>query len=83
MSDKRYRCTGCGNLTRFDVIADTRSKSFYHYEIGGELHIEDEEIISRNIVEVICRWCGPGTACEEVEIPYADAAGVTEISEGA
>ncbi len=82
MSDKRYRCTGCGNLTRFDVVADTRSKSFYHYEIGGELHIEDEEIISKNIVEVICRWCGPGVACEEVEIPYTDVAGVAEISEG-
>ena len=81
MSDKRYRCTGCGNLTRFDVIADTRSRSFYHYEIGGELHIDDEEIISRDIVEVICRWCGPGTACEEVDIPYADAAGVAGIVE--
>ncbi len=32
----RYRCDGCGNLTRFDVTVSERTKSFYHYTVGGD-----------------------------------------------
>ncbi len=75
MNQTRYRCTGCGNLTRFDVVTDIRSKSYYHYTVGGELHIEDEVVISKEVVDIACRWCGPGIAIEEVEVPYAEIAG--------
>ena len=57
----RYRCTACGNLTRFDVITNRRTRSFHHYTVGGDLEIEDSEVLSEVIEEVNCRWCGTGT----------------------
>ena len=33
----RYRCTSCGNLTRFDVTATRTVKAFHHYTVGGGL----------------------------------------------
>ncbi len=60
----RYRCTACGNLTRFDVVSTRRSRAFHHYTVGGELRVEDEEILSEVVEEVTCRWCGTGTSVE-------------------
>jgi hypothetical protein len=61
----RYRCAACGNLTRFDVVADRRTRAFYHFSVGGELSVEDEEVLREDIVEVACRWCGHGDAIEK------------------
>jgi hypothetical protein len=36
----RYRCSACGNITRFDVVADRRTRAFYHFSVGGELKVE-------------------------------------------
>lgn len=63
----RYRCTHCGNLTRFDVVATRRTSAFHHYTIGGLLRVEDEEILSENVESVSCRWCGPGAKVEQVD----------------
>ena len=62
----RYRCAACGNLTRFDVTTTRRSKAFHHYTLGGELSVEDEEVLSEVVEEVSCRWCGTGKSVEEV-----------------
>lgn len=62
----RYRCTACGNLTRFDVTTTVQAKAFHHYSVGGELDIEDVEVLSESVDEVLCRWCGTGTAVEAV-----------------
>lgn len=62
----RYRCTACGNLTRFDVTETTSVRSFYHYTVGGELTIEEPTVITRSVDEVSCRWCGHGRAVEEI-----------------
>lgn len=73
----RYRCTACGNLTRFDVVASRRTRAFYHYTVGGELEIEDEEPLEERIEQVTCRWCGAtGDAIEErvVEAAGSDPA---------
>ena len=56
----RYRCTACGNLTRFDVVISRRSRAFHHYTVGGELTVEDEEVLSEVVEEISCRWCGTG-----------------------
>ncbi len=61
---ERYRCTACGNLTRFDVVTDRRAKAFHHYSVGGELTVEDVEVISESVIEISCRWCGHGRAIE-------------------
>lgn len=63
----RYRCTACGNVTRFDVIATRRTSAFHHFTVGGELTVEDEVVLGEEIEAVTCRWCGHGRAVE----PYA------------
>ena len=72
---ERYRCKACGALTRFDVVKTTRTKSFYHFTIGGALNEEDVEVLAEAIETVTCRWCGHGKdievidALEETETP--------------
>lgn len=66
MGPTRYRCDACGNLTRFDVTISQQTKSFHHYTVGGELMIEDEEVLSRQVDSVVCRWCGHGRGVVEI-----------------
>ena len=63
----RYRCSACGNLTRFDVTSTRTTKAFHHFTIGGELVVEDEEVLEETVHEVACRWCGHGRSIEVVE----------------
>jgi hypothetical protein len=65
----RYRCTACGNLTRFDVTSTVRTRAFHHYSVGGELSVEESEVLSEVVDEVLCRWCGTGAAVEAVTPP--------------
>ena len=67
MAPVRYRCRACGNLTRFDVTATRRTRAFHHYTVGGELEIEDEQVLSDVVEEVSCRWCGSADAVEALE----------------
>jgi hypothetical protein len=63
---RRYRCSACGNLTRFDVTTTRRTRAFHHFTVGGELAVEDEELLSEVVEDVSCRWCGSGRAVEEL-----------------
>jgi hypothetical protein len=60
----RYRCTACGNLTRFDVTVTRRTRAFHHFTVGGDLTIEDTEVLGEEVEQVSCRWCGSGNAVE-------------------
>ena len=62
----RYRCAACGNLTRFDVVTSRRTKAFHHYSVGGELSVEDVEVLHESVDAVSCRWCGNGKAIEVI-----------------
>ncbi|CAB4750528.1 MAG: hypothetical protein F2754_10535 [Actinobacteria bacterium] len=62
MSPYRYRCTACGNLTRFDVTIARRTAAFHHYSVGGDLTVEDEQVLDETIEKVECRWCGTGSS---------------------
>ncbi len=65
----RFRCSACGNLTRFDVVASRRTRAFHHFSVGGELSVEDEEVLDETIEAVTCRWCGAsGPAIEQQAI---------------
>jgi hypothetical protein len=65
----RYRCEACGNLTRFDVVASRRTRAFHHYSIGGELTVEEEEVLDERVEQVTCRWCNAsGDAIERIAI---------------
>ena len=70
----RFRCDGCGNLTRFDVIATERTRRFHHADLGGVARVEEEEILLREVESVTCRWCGRDDAIEVEAAPSADAA---------
>lgn len=62
----RYRCTLCGNLTRFDVVEAKRTRSFHHYTLGGLLTVEEEEVLDRTVEDVSCRWCNSGSHVESL-----------------
>jgi hypothetical protein len=62
----RYRCTACGNITRFDVTTSRRSRQFHHYTVGGALTVEEDEMLSEVVEAVSCRWCGNGSSVEEM-----------------
>ena len=66
MTAPRYRCRACGNLTRFDVTTTRRTRAFHHYTLGGELTVEQEETLAETVEDVSCRWCGNGSAVEEL-----------------
>lgn len=70
----RYRCTSCGNLTRFDVTSNRRTTAYHHYTVGGALTIEDEQVLEQRVESVQCRWCGPAGQVEAV-----DATGVQGV----
>jgi DNA-directed RNA polymerase subunit RPC12/RpoP len=75
MPATRYRCAACGNLTRFDVVSDRRTRAFHHYSVGGDLVVEEEQVLSEAVVEVSCRWCGHGRAVEVLDdVPAAGGA---------
>ncbi|MGH9273635.1 MAG: hypothetical protein ACRDZU_03220 [Acidimicrobiales bacterium] len=65
-SATRYRCTSCGNLTRFDVTTTLRTSAFHHYTVAGELSIEEPVVLEERVEQVLCRWCGPSGTVEAV-----------------
>lgn len=62
----RWRCSRCGNLTRFDVIRSVRSQQYWHFDLGGEVEIEQQAAMADDIESVTCRWCGASDAIELV-----------------
>jgi hypothetical protein len=48
-------------------LADRRTRAFHHFSVGGELSIEEEEVVHEQIIEVACRWCGHGDSIETLE----------------
>ena len=63
----RYRCTSCGNLARFDVTSTRRTRAYHHYTVGGELTVEDQEVLEDHVESVECRWCGSAGRVEALE----------------
>lgn len=53
----RWRCGACGNLTRFDVVRDVRSREFVHVSLAGEPVVAEREVLSETVERVTCRWC--------------------------
>jgi hypothetical protein len=64
----RYRCNACGNLTRFDVTMTRRTTAFWHFTVGGDLEIEDEQVLAEDVEAVSCRWCGNGDKVEVLRV---------------
>jgi len=62
----RWRCRGCGNLTRFDVRRTRRTSEFWHFDLAGEHEVEETEVLAEAVESVTCRWCGRADAIEVV-----------------
>jgi hypothetical protein len=57
LAAQQFRCSGCGNLTRFDVTVSRRVKEFRHFSVGGDLTVESTEVLEEHVDAVECRWC--------------------------
>jgi RNase P subunit RPR2 len=66
-STTRWRCARCGNLTRFDVVRSTRSAQYWHFDLAGEVSVEEENLVEDEIQSVTCRWCGATDTVELIE----------------
>ncbi|GAA0408172.1 hypothetical protein [Streptomyces luteireticuli] len=53
----RWRCTLCGNLTRFDVTRTVKAVEYVHLDLAGEPTVEERDVVSETIESVRCRWC--------------------------
>jgi hypothetical protein len=62
----RWRCSGCGNLTRFDVRRSLRTTEFWHFDLAGAHQVEEREVLAETVESVTCRWCGRSDAIETV-----------------
>ena len=62
----RWRCSGCGNLTRFDVTRTRRTTEFWHFDLAGEHRVEETAVLGESVEQVTCRWCGRSDAIELV-----------------
>jgi hypothetical protein len=67
----RWRCSACGNLTRFDVVRSSRAAEFWHLDLAGHAQVEESSTLESSIESVTCRWCGRADAIEVVERPGA------------
>lgn len=73
-ADTRWRCTLCGNLTRFDVTRSTRAREYVHVDLSGEPVVEERDVLSDVVEQVSCRWCGATDQVEVVPRPAARTA---------
>jgi hypothetical protein len=76
----RWRCTLCGNLTRFDVTRSSRVVEYVHLDPAGEPTVEETEVLAASVESVRCRWCSAVDRIELVDRPGADSAGGTNDS---
>lgn len=65
----RWRCTSCGNLTRFDVRRTSRTRDFIHVDLAGEQVVEEREVLDDVADHVTCRWCNNVDSVELVPRP--------------
>lgn len=61
----RWRCSACGNLTRFDVVRATRAREYVHVDLAGEPAVEEREVVDEVVEHVTCRWC---SAVDQVDL---------------
>jgi hypothetical protein len=71
---QRWRCGGCGNLTRFDVARTRRTTEFWHFDLAGDHEVEATDLREEVVESVTCRWCGRADAIELVDRNDADVA---------
>jgi len=74
----RYRCSACGNLTRFDVETAERVRRFWHVDLAGMGSVDEEDRHDVSVLSVTCRWCGASDTVETVATPGPAAVDVSD-----
>ena len=69
---QRWRCAGCGNLTRFDVVRTATTHEFWHVDLAGAAQVEDSTTTAQVVESVTCRWCGRADSIELVPRPDSE-----------
>ena len=67
--ETRWRCTRCGNLTRFDVTRTFRVLEFVHVDLAGEQAVDERDVLHEVVEHVRCRWCDCTDCVELVPRP--------------
>jgi hypothetical protein len=65
----RWRCTRCGNLTRFDVHRTRSTVEYWHLDLSGEPTVAQTEVVAESVEQVRCRWCDVDGTVELVARP--------------
>lgn len=65
----RWRCTRCGNLTRFDVHRTRSTVEYWHLDLAGEPTVAQTEVVAESVEQVRCRWCDTDGTVELVPRP--------------
>ncbi len=65
----RWRCTLCGNLTRFDVTRSTRAREYVHVDLAGQQAVEERDLLNDVVEHITCRWCNAVDRIEVVARP--------------
>jgi hypothetical protein len=47
-------------------VETTTVRSFYHFTVGGDLTVEEADVVATTVESVTCRWCGHGRDVEEI-----------------
>jgi hypothetical protein len=79
LAAQQFRCSACGNLTRFDVTVSRRVKEFRHFSVGGDLTVESTEVLEEHVDAVECRWCK--ASGDAIELRHAADSGAVAPGE--
>ncbi|MDH6115870.1 hypothetical protein [Kitasatospora sp. GAS204B] len=82
-AETRWRCTLCGNLTRFDVTRSSRVVEYLHLDLAGEPKVEETEVLSETLESIRCRWCNAVDQVELVARPDAEEPDAAPAGDGA
>ena len=40
------------------MTSSRRTRAYHHYTVGGELSVDEEQVLDEQVESVECRWCG-------------------------
>jgi hypothetical protein len=49
------------------VFETKRVRAFHHFTLGGDLTVEEEEVLESRVERVVCRWCGARASIGKAE----------------
>lgn len=53
------------------MVSTRRTRAFHHYSVGGDLSVDNEELLDEVIESVTCRWCSSPDGVVAEEAPVA------------